>query len=125
MKFIRLSLCILFVFISSASWAGRILPNDIYVMTLKDAFGKQVVLGTPKNAWLRTVTLGVVNGNKKYELSNGVRIRDDHNLFVTYNKLPKFRNRAIGVRVDRSNRIEEIWVLTAEERDRLLRSNHD
>ena len=50
---------------------------------------------------------------------------DDHNLFVTYNKLPKFRNRAIGVRVDRSNRIEEIWVLTAEERDRLLRSNHD
>lgn len=124
MKFLRLSLCVLLLIISAISWAGRILPNDIQVVTLKDAVGKQVVLGSAKKAWLRTMTLGMVNGNKTFELSTNIRLRNDRNNFETYNRLQYYRNRTIAVRFDRYNRIQDIWILTPEERDRFLRSKN-
>lgn len=123
MKFLRVSVCTLFFLIAAHSWAGRILPNDIQIAVLKNAVGKEVVLGSAKRGWLRTVTLGVVNGNKSFLLSNNIRVRNDRNNFETYNKLQNYRNRTVAVRFDRSERIQDIWVLTAEERDRLLRSN--
>lgn len=124
MKFLRLSLCVWLVFISTASWAGRFLPNDIHIVTLKNAAGKEVVLGSVKRAWLRTLTLGTVNSNKKFVLANNIRVRNEKNFFITYNKLPNYRNMPIAVRFDKADRIVDIWILNSEEQDRLMRTNN-
>ena len=124
MKYLRLVLLSLIFLSSSFVWAGRVLPNDIHIVVLKQAEGQQVVLGTAKKAWLRTLSLGLVKGNKTFQLSRGVRIHDTNNRFVTYNNLYKFKNATIAVRVDRANQIQEIWVLTDEEQDALVRPNN-
>lgn len=124
MKYLRLVLLSLIFLSSSFVWAGRVLPNDIHIVVLKQAEGPQVVLGTAKKAWLRTLSLGLVKGNKTFQLSRGVRIHDTNNRFVTYNNLYKFKNATIAVRVDRANQIQEIWVLTDEEQDALVRPNN-
>nr|WP_279036644.1 hypothetical protein [Snodgrassella alvi] len=124
MKYLRLVLLSLIFLSSSLVWAGRVLPNDIHIVVLKQTEGQQVVLGTAKKAWLRTLSLGLVKGNKTFQLSRGVRIHDTNNRFVTYNNLYKFKNATIAVRVDRANQIQEIWVLTDEEQDALVRPNN-
>ncbi|MBI0165868.1 hypothetical protein ABX042_14935 [Snodgrassella alvi] len=124
MKYLRLVLLSLIFLSSSLVWAGRVLPNDIHIVVLKQAEGQQVILGTAKKAWLRTLSLGLVKGNKTFQLSRGVRIHDTNNRFVTYNNLYKFKNATIAVRVDRANQIQEIWVLTDEEQDALVRPNN-
>ena len=40
------------------------------------------------------------------------------------NNLYKFKNATIAVRVDRARQIQEIWVLTDEEQDALVRPNN-
>ena len=109
---------------SSLVWAGRILPKDTHIVVLKKAAGRQVVVGTATKAWLRTLSLGLVKGNKTLLLSRAVRIHDKNNRFVTYNNLSRFVDETIAVRVDRANQIQEIWVLTDEEQDALVRPNN-
>ncbi|PIT24930.1 hypothetical protein [Snodgrassella alvi] len=124
MKYLRLAIYSLIFLTSSFAWAGRILPNDVHIVVLKNAKGQQVVLGTAKKAWLRTLSLGLVNGNKTFQLSKAVRVHDTYNRFVTYNNLYRFRNVPVAVRFDRTNKIQEIWILTDEEQDALIRPNN-
>lgn len=124
MKYLRLVLLSLIFMSSSLVWAGRILPKDIHIVVLKKASGRQVVVGTATKAWLRTLSLGLVKGNKTLLLSRAVRIHDKNNRFVTYNNLSRFVDETIAVRVDRANQIQEIWVLTDEEQDALVRPNN-
>ncbi|NUE66063.1 MULTISPECIES: hypothetical protein [Snodgrassella] len=124
MKYLRLALYCLIFLTSSFAWAGRVLPSDVHIAVLKNAKGQQVVLGTAKKAWLRTLSLGLVNGNKTFQLSRAVRVHDTNNRFVTYNNLYRFKNAPIAVRFDRANQIQEIWVLTDEEQKALVRPNN-
>ncbi|PIT07801.1 hypothetical protein BGI30_10170 [Snodgrassella alvi] len=124
MKYLRLAMCSLIFLTSSFAWAGRILPNDVHIVVLKNAKGQQVVLGKAKKAWSRTLSLGLVNGNKTFQLSKAVRVHDTYNRFITYNKLYRFRNVPVAVRFDRTNQIQEIWILTDEEQDALIRPNN-
>ncbi|KDN12364.1 hypothetical protein BGI40_02815 [Snodgrassella communis] len=124
MKYLRLALCGLIFFTSSFVWAGRVLPNDVHIVVMKSAEGQQVVLGTAKKAWLRTLSLGLIKGNKTFQLSKVVRVHDTSNRFVTYNTLYRFKNIPIAVRFDKANQIQEIWILTDEERDALVRPNN-
>ncbi|WP_239325943.1 hypothetical protein [Snodgrassella gandavensis] len=124
MKYLRLALYSLIFLTSSFAWAGRVLPNDAHIVVLKNTKGQQVVLGTAKKALLRTLSLGLVNGNKTFQLSKSVRVRDTNNRFVTYNNLYRFKNALIAVRFDRANQIQDIWVLTDEEQKALVRPNN-
>lgn len=124
MKYLRLALCGLILLTASFAWAGRILPRDVQIVVLKNAEGQQVVLGTAKKAWLHTLSLGLINGNKTFQLSRAVRVHDANNRFITYNNLSRFKNSPIAVRFDRMNQILEIWVLTDEEQNELIRPNN-
>lgn len=124
MKYLRLVLLSLIFLSSSFVWAGRVLPKDIHIVVLKKTESRQVVVGTATKAWLRTLSLGLVKGNKTLLLSRAVRIHDKNNRFVTYNNLFRFVDETIAVRVDRANQIQEIWVLTDEEQDALVRPNN-
>ncbi|PIT08852.1 hypothetical protein BHC46_00325 [Snodgrassella alvi] len=124
MKYLRLALCGLIFFTSSFVWAGRVLPNDVHIVVMKSAEGQQVVLGTAKKAWLRALSLGLMKGNKTFQLSKVVRVHDTSNRFVTYNTLYRFKNIPIAVRFDKANLIQEIWILTDEERAALVHPNN-
>lgn len=124
MKRLRIVILALLLSISGMSMAQRIIPQYMHVAVLKDANGLQVLLGNDKFPWLKVLTLGWMDGNQTYAMNTNVRIRNQQNLFITYNKLVNFKGEAVAVRLDQHNRINELWILTPEERDQLrLRAN--
>lgn len=104
---------------SGMSMAQRSIPPYMQVAVLKDANGLQVLLGNDKFSWLRILTVGWKNGNRLYEMNTSVRVRNQKNMFITYNQLPRFKGEAVAVRLDQFNRVNELWILTPEEREQL------
>lgn len=125
MKSLRACICVALLFLSSASWAGRAIPSYMQVAQLKSAAGQQVVLS--KSSWnlTRVLSLGLMKKNQVFPLNTNVRIRDENNRFVTYNKLPQFLGKAVAVRFDQNNRIQEMWILTDDERHSLQLGAHN
>lgn len=119
MNRLRIFVLVLLLGISGMSMAQRIIPTSMQVAVLKNANGLQVLLGNDRFSWLRVLTVGWLDGNKLYQLNTNVRVRNQKNLFVTYNQLPKFRGEAVAVRFDHNGNVDEIWILTPEEREQL------
>lgn len=97
--------------------AGRVLPQNMDMAVLKSAQYPQVELTEDGFSWLKFLTVGWLDGAKKFTLTPAVRVRTEKNLFVTHNNLPKFAGKAVAVRRNQQNQIEEIWVLTEAERE--------
>lgn len=97
--------------------AGRVLPQNMDMAVLKSAQYPQVELTEDGFSWLKLLTIGWLDGAKQFQMTPTVRIRSQQNLFVTYNNLPKFAGKAVAVRRNNKNQIEEIWILTEAERE--------
>ena len=106
---------------SSLAFAGRSLPNDMDMAVLKQVNYPQVVLSIDGISWLKVLTLGWLSNNTSLEVSSGVRVRNEKNRFVTRNKLYGYVGKPIGIRRNKENNIEEIWILTDEERETFRR----
>ncbi len=101
----------------SPAWAQRFLPQDMDMAVMKAAQYPTVVLSADGFSWLKILTLGWLDRSTQFQLSPAVRIRDESNRFIVYGKLPEHAGKAVAVRRDPQNNINEIWILTAEERE--------
>ena len=102
---------------SGSVWAQRMIPQNMRVATLKSAAYPQVVLANDGWSWMRILTAGWLDGSKVYTLAPGVRVRNQQNLFEVYSRLPSYNGQAVAIRFDQNNNIDELWILTAEERE--------
>ena len=110
------SLVFITLLCSSLAFAGRSLPTDMDMAILKQVNYPQVVLGNDGISWLKILTLGWLSNNSTFEMNSSVRIRNEKNRFITRNKLNGYVGQPVGVRRNADNRIEEIWILTEDER---------
>ena len=117
MKWLRLSMVMLLLGIGSSAWAARMIPPDMQVAVLKSAQAPNVVLGNDKWSWLRILTLGWLDGSTTYPLSANFRMRNQQNLFEVSGRLPAFTGEAVAVRINTAGQIEEMWILTPQERE--------
>lgn len=102
--------------ISQATWAARILPNQIQLAVLQQVNYPQVVLSGDGITWTEILTLGLVTPTVENGSVVGLRIRDTNNRFITKNKLPQYVGHPVGVFFNQDKQINEIWILTPQER---------
>lgn len=119
MKLFRLVLISGLFFVMGSAWAARMIPPNMQVAKLKAASYPTVVLANDGWDWMKVLTLGWLDGSQTYQMTAGVRIRNQKNLFVVHGQLPRFAGEAVAVRFGNANQIEEIWILTPQERDQL------
>lgn len=123
MKIVHFCFSLILIITSSLVWGARVIPVDMQMAQLKTAEGKQIVLSNKLWSTKRIFTLGLASNNQVFQLNNNARIRDDGNRFITPNKLPQYQGRIVAVRFDKSNRIQEIWILTNDEQFMLKQRN--
>ena len=102
--------------VSQATWAARMLPNQIQLATLQQVNYPQVVLKGDSITWTEILTLGLVTPMVENGATTGIRIRDTSNRFITKNKLPQYVGYSVGVFFNHDKQISEIWILTPQER---------
>ena len=117
MKLFRLCVLMVLLAASGSVWAQRMIPQNMRVATLKSVAYPQVVLANDGWSWMRILTAGWLDGSKVYTLAPGVRVRNQQNLFEVYSRLPSYNGQAVAIRFDQNNNIDELWILTAEERE--------
>lgn len=116
-KSMKIRLLFLSVYLwSSLALAARALPVDMDMAILKQVQYPQVVLGTGGISWLKILTLGWLSNDAVFQVSVDVRIRNEQNRFITRGKLNAYVGKAVGIRRNPANNIEEIWILTDQER---------
>ena len=106
---------------SSLAFAGRSLPYDLDIAVLFLLIYPHEVLCYVGLSCLKVFALGWLSNNTSLEVSSGVRVRNEKNRFVTRNKLYGYVGKPIGIRRNKENNIEEIWILTNEEREAFRR----
>ncbi|WP_434777435.1 hypothetical protein [Neisseria sp. Ec49-e6-T10] len=95
------------------AFAGRIIPNYLTLLQIKDVdlSTMQIKLINAKDGFITRAI------KKPYQLrvAKTVRIRDENNRGVTYNKLPNFKNKIVAIRFNPQKQINEILILSDEE----------
>ncbi|MDO5639791.1 MAG: hypothetical protein Q4G28_07960 [Neisseria sp.] len=110
-----LAVCILLC--SSLTWAQRGIPEDMDVAILKEVNYPLVVLSTGNFPWLKVLTLGWLdNTSAAFKVSPNIKIKDERNRFIVRGRLVAQTGKAVAVKRDGGNNIEEIWVLSNPER---------
>ena len=97
--------------------AARALPTDMDIAVLKNYQQRQVELSPDGFSWLKFFTLGWLDKSRIFEMSAAVKVKDESNRFITYNKLSKKLGKVVAVKRDPYNNIDEIWILTDRERE--------
>ena len=109
-------LLIILLFVSQVTWAARILPHHIQLAVLQQVNYPQLVLRGDGITWTEVLTLGLVTPMVENGSVTGLRIRDTNNRFITKNKLPQYVGYSVGVFFNNEKQINEIWILTPQER---------
>ena len=103
--------------IMEMSMAARFFPKDMDVAVLQDYQQRQVVLSPDGFSWIKIFTLGWLDKSRVFDLTAGVKVRDDNNRFITYGRLSSHKGKVVAVKRDSNNGIDEIWILSDRERD--------
>lgn len=112
-----MAILLLGLMLAAPAWAGRVLPQDMDMAVMKSGQYPEVVLTSEGFSWLKLLTLGWLDKAQAFQLTPAVRIRNQQNLFVTYNHLPRFAGQAVAVRRNPAGQISEIWILTEAEKE--------
>ena len=100
---------------SSVGWAQRAVPDDMDVAVLKEVAYPQIVLGNNGISWLKILTLGWLDNSRVFNVTSGLRVKDERNRFIVRGKLASHVGKTVAVRRDDGNNITEIWILTEPE----------
>ena len=103
--------------VMQVAMAARALPTDMDIAVLKNYQQRQVELSPDGFSWLKFFTLGWLDKSRIFEMSAAVKVKDESNRFITYNKLSKKLGKVVAVKRDPYNNIDEIWILTDRERE--------
>ena len=103
--------------VMQVAMAARVLPTDMDIAVLKNYQQRQVELSPDGFSWLKFFTLGWLDKSRIFEMSAAVKVKDESNRFITYNKLSKKLGKVVAVKRDPYNNIDEIWILTDRERE--------
>ena len=72
---------------SSLGWAQRAVPDDMDVAVLKEVAYPQIVLGNNGISWLKILTLGWLDNSRVFNVTSGLRVKDERNRFIVRGKL--------------------------------------
>ncbi|MBR7001187.1 MAG: hypothetical protein IKI11_00770 [Neisseriaceae bacterium] len=97
--------------------AARELPKDMEVAYMKAAEFPTVQLSSGGFSWVKLLTLGLADNAQSYQMTVGVRIRNQNNTFITHGALPQYRGNFIAFKRNNLNQIQEIWLLNDYEVD--------
>ena len=103
--------------VMQVAMAARALPTNMDIAVLKNYQQRQVELSPDGFSWLKFFTLGWLDKSRIFEMSAAVKVKDESNRFITYNKLSKNLGKVVAVKRDPYNNIDEIWILTDRERE--------
>ena len=103
--------------VMQVAMAARALPTNMDIAVLKHYQQRQVELSPDGFSWLKFFTLGWLDKSRIFEMSAAVKVKDESNRFITYNKLSKNLGKVVAVKRDPYNNIDEIWILTDRERE--------
>lgn len=101
--------------------AQRFPVNDMEIAVLRGVQFPQVQLSNEGFSWLRLLTLGWLDGTQTFDMTAGVRIRDENNRFIVHGRLPEHNGKIIAIRRTPYGQISEIWVLTPAEHEAFRR----
>lgn len=108
-------LTLVILFLSSVTWAQRVIPEDMDIAVLKQVDYPYITLGHNGISWIQILTLGWLDNGKVLQTTQDVRIRDERNRFIVRGKLAAYTGKAVAIRRDGTNNINEIWILTEPE----------
>lgn len=120
MTMVKLRILVMLVLLSicTTTMARRFIPLSMDVGTIRVVNNKEVVLYKDTNRFFKAISAGFFGLIREELLLNPrIRIRNQQNLFVTANQLPRFDGQKVAVRYDRAKNIDEIWILTDAEYD--------
>ena len=103
--------------VMQVAMAARALPTNMDIAVLKHYQQRQVELSPDGFSWLKFFTLGWLDKSRVFDMSAAVKVKDESNRFITYNKLSRHLGKVVAVKRDPYNNINEIWVLTDRERE--------
>ena len=103
--------------VMQVAMAARALPTNTDIAVLKHYQQRQVELSPDGFSWLKFFTLGWLDKSRIFDMSAAVKVKDESNRFITYNKLSRHLGKVVAVKRDPYNNINEIWVLTDRERE--------
>ena len=103
--------------VMQVAMAARALPTNMDIAVLKHYQQRQVELSPDGFSWLKFFTLGWLDKSRIFDMSAAVKVKDESNRFITYNKLSEHLGKVVAVKRDPYNNINEIWVLTDRERE--------
>ena len=103
--------------VMQVAMAARALPTNMDIAVLKHYQQRQVELSPDGFSWLKFFTLGWLDKSRIFDMSAAVKVKDESNRFITYNKLSRPLGKVVAVKRDPYNNINEIWVLTDRERE--------
>lgn len=115
-KMMRKILAVCILLCSSLSWAQRTIPDDMDVAILKEVNYPQIVLSNGGISWLKILTLGWLDNTSAFNISPGLKIKDERNRFIVRGKLTAKIGKTIAIRRDGGNNIQEIWILSEPEK---------
>ena len=98
------------------AWA-RELPRDMEVAYMKSAQYPNVELSSGGFSWVKLLTLGLADSSQPYQMTVGVRIRNQNHTFITHGALPQYSGNFIAFKRNNLNQIQEIWLLNDYEVD--------
>ena len=107
--------------VMQVAMAARALPTNMDIAVLKNYQQRQVELSPDGFSWLKFFTLGWLDKSRIFEMSAAVKVKDESNRFITYNKLSKNLGKVVAVKRDPYNNIDEIWILTVCEREQFCK----
>ena len=66
-------------------------------------------------SWVKLMTLGIADSAKNFQMSPGVKVRNQKNVFVTRSKISMYGGNFVAFKRNGKDQIQEIWVLNADE----------
>ena len=94
---------------------ARELPDDIEVAYMKSAQYPTVQFSSGGFSWVKLMTLGIADSAKNFQMSPGVKVRNQKNVFVTRSKISMYGGNFVAFKRNGKDQIQEIWVLNADE----------
>lgn len=96
---------------------ARDLPKNMEVAYMKSAQYPTVQLSSGGFSWMKLLTLGLADNAQTFNLTHGIRIRNQKHTFLTRSELSNFGGHFIAFKRNRRNQIQEIWILNDHEVD--------
>ena len=84
--------------VMQVAMAARALPTNMDIAVLKNYQQRQVELSPDGFSWLKFFTLGWLDKSRIFEMSAAVKVKDESNRFITYNKLSKNLGKVVAVK---------------------------